>query len=1155
MFLYVLASLIAMTSSTWKIKVSNKTTLSIEPGVFYPLNIYLELTDEFTDQPYKALTNLSLSSEVLQTSEPFYELNSFLTLNYTVYIGVPCSSAESSHEVNFTLSNSDSFVFADPLKITVTSRSAPIAVSVQLLNTKISAGTFSMYYIYSPHLTNVDPITFTFANTTQSFSSVENKTMARYSQVTPRNFRGFFNASQETNLNQRYDISIDNKCYNLTNKTIEFSITTYKQKDISSYKTSIIKQFANFQRKDSEISFNLVIPISPTIVNCVAVTKTSEFPSGDAIRQGYLTEQSSPYEKYFNFFVRESQQNVAVTFRNLSTFRSYRIQCLVDDAVVNETERTSANITIGNFYKADIFVDTNPHPRMPFTTQCLTFQFGDVEGLDEFMPKMIDYCDNYFYRLGKKPSSMNGCVKCVERALPAEYTTDRGICIVSEEYCSTSYSGYMQYNVMNLKEMMRSTPDIQYYLGLKSLAELQKVVLEEDSFTHSEGYKNYIFGFPNTQENEGVSSSVNVVFKNNNTLNDFDCFVLDFDVTIPHTNLTREDFIGHSTEVFLPRKSASINNVNLTLRFKDEVFDNNIYPVIVKCFPLAFTDYRINESPTLLLNSFIRTNKTIPEDTQVPKKNCSDKSNALESECLNQKYYNVREFAAFNRDSLGMKPDTSALKENFLRLQYKFKKIKVIIEEEALRLNYKALSSSNFEQFLKQHVITTDLLKCCNCNEFPGYETCRVWKYQTMSNLTNTLANALNDTHNTSAFINSVRSLVNSQNKTEYYNSITLLYMAVYGLTTNPEAVQLQDLLLVHKLHDLLFSSYDALTQVESDVGAKNKENILYIMLSTSFNLIEISRFQSVYLSNGNNTDIKEPKFSSDPSLIEMYNKVNNISRMIIQQVSTASVSVIYNNNSVHLFKPSENKKETIFKIMNSHLRVEIGFNPFLLASSDPRIHYIGVTVYNVYPFLSEEDESTISHFVSITPFTNASAVDVEFIPKTDRPTIMFSSDYAETTPATEKYIKCIYIDSDHHGYVDMEKIESEIISADKTIVKCYLGRSGDVTIQRGYDGSTFKGWLIIAIIFVTVVVFVIALFVFAKKKAEQALRRKRVNLLDSGYKTIDSNDNSIEEGNGVNAHEHDNKSKSRSKSRNEDKKDKIKENIDAIKGYNIDDL
>ena len=57
------------------------------------------------------------------------------------------------------------------------------------------------------------------------------------------------------------------------------------------------------------------------------------------------------------------------------------------------------------------------------------------------------------------------------------------------------------------------------------------------------------------------------------------------------------------------------------------------------------------------------------------------------------------------------------------------------------------------------------------------------------------------------------------------------------------------------------------------------------------------------------------------------------------------------------------------------------------------------------------------------------------------------------------------------------------------------------------------------------------------------------MNLLDSGYKTIDSNENSaIEEGNYVNESVN---------VTNEGKdKDKIKENINKnIKGYNIDDL
>ena len=1175
MFLYVFALLITITSSsTWKIKIHNNTSLTIQPGVFYPINISLELTGDDNDddepiQPYKALTNLSLSSSsssTFQTSEPYYELNSFLTLNYTIYIGVPCSFTPSpspfAYNVDFTLSNNISFAFANTLSITIINRDTPISISVELLNTKISEGTFSMYYIYSPNLTNVDPITFTFTNTTQSYSSVENKTMQRYSQVKPRNFRGFYNATRQTDIPQQYTISIDNKCYILSKPYIEFTIGAYKQKDISSYKTSIIKQFANFKRNDNSISFDLIIPISPTIVNCVAVTKTSVFPSGDEIRRGYLTTQSSPYIKYFNYFIRNVQQNVTVSFTNLSTFRSYRIQCLVDDAVVNETERTSANITIGEFYNADIHVNTNPHPAMPFTTQCLTFQFGSDEGLTQFMPKMIDFCDNYFYTLSGMPSSMNGCVKCVERVLPEEHVHERSVCVVSEEYCASTYSGYIHYNVLSLKEMLRSTADVQYLLNLTALALLKDVIKEEDNFDKSAKYEDYIFGYPEIPDNIGVSSSVDVVFKNNNTLSDFNCYVLDFDVNIPHRNLTREDFIGHSTEIFLPRKTVSITNVNLTINFKDDVYDNNIYPIIVKCFPLAFIDHRINESPALLLNSFIRTNKTIPEDTQVPKKNCNDKNNTLESECLNLKYYQLREFTVFNGDGLTMKPDTTALKENFMRLQYKFQKIKVIVEEETLLLTYQNVSRSNIEMYLKQHVVITDLLKCCNCNKFPGYETCKMWKNKTMKNLTDSLMNVV-DTRNTSMFVESVLMYVNGLNETEYYNRVILLYMAVFGLTTNPEAIH--DVVAVYKLYELLYNAYEELTKVNSDTNMKYKENILYIMLSMSFNLVEISRFEMLDIGNNsvsssissdssvNDTDIEVPKFQSNKTLIEMYDNINHISRMIIQQVSTtSSLRIIYNNNLIHLFKSTHNQNEKISKRINDKLYVEIELNPYtLIHSVDPTmnndIRYIGVTVYNIYPFISEEDKSTITYFISVTPFTNASTTSIPAIPKSSRPTVMFSNTYDDTTPIKEKYTKCIYIDNEHVGVVDIDNIESEMLNSDESQIKCYLSRSGDVTIQRGYEIATYRGWIVILIIFVTVVAFVIALFVFAKKKAEQALKRKRVNLLDSGYKTIDSNENSaIEEGNYVNE----------SVNVTTEEKDKIKDNINKnIKGYNIDDL
>ena len=103
MFFYVLVFLFGIASSKWKIKFVNETyKLVLMPGEFYPIVIKLE-SDSTT--PYKAITNLTLEGEPVKTSEPYYELNSFLKTDYTIYIGVPCLTSVNKFQLNFTIDN------------------------------------------------------------------------------------------------------------------------------------------------------------------------------------------------------------------------------------------------------------------------------------------------------------------------------------------------------------------------------------------------------------------------------------------------------------------------------------------------------------------------------------------------------------------------------------------------------------------------------------------------------------------------------------------------------------------------------------------------------------------------------------------------------------------------------------------------------------------------------------------------------------------------------------------------------------------------------------------------------------------------------------------------------------------------------------------
>ena len=133
--------------------------------------------------------------------------------------------------------------------------------------------------------------------------------------------------------------------------------------------------------------------------------------------------------------------------------------------------------------------------------------------------------------------------------------------------------------------------------------------------------------------------------------------------------------------------------------------------------------------------------------------------NKKASECLNKKYYREREYLYAHKEDLFVNKDLITLKDNFLELNYKPKKLKVIIEEEKLHIlpEYTNITTSNFENYLKQYILVNELLKNCDCNSFPGYELCRNWKRSITSNLTDHLFGIINITNFTS-FINIIYS-------------------------------------------------------------------------------------------------------------------------------------------------------------------------------------------------------------------------------------------------------------------------------------------------------------------------------------------------------------------------------------------------------------
>lgn len=1115
MFFYVLLVLFGTISSKWKIKFVNDTNVSLEPGVFYPINIYLE-----TSTPYKAITNLNLTGGPIKTSESRYELNTFLKVNYTIYIGVPCSTAIGQYKLNFTIDNTKEFVFDKNLTINVIPRENPIDISVHLLNNKISAKTYSMYYILSYDLVNVDPISFTFTNNTPVNSAIENKKMPPYSTIIPRFFRGYYNATSETNVSQNYSVSIDNQCYRLLNQTISFSITPYKEKNITTYKTSIIKQFEAFERDQSSISFNLIIPISPTIVNCIAVANTSKFPSNDEIRNGHLTQQPTPYKKYFNYFIREAQQNITVKFEGLSSLRQYRIQCIVDSAVIHEPNRTSAIVTIGNFYNADIFIDTTPNPKLPIITQCMTFNFDGDIGLAEFNRKLIDYCENYFYSKYNKPSSLNGCVRCIKRNIPLENYNENGICIIGEEVCETKFQGNIVKDIQKLKEDLPNTKEIKFKLGINNISNLISSISESDQFEVENRYSEYIFGYTDILDNIIPNNSVDLTFKNTHTKKDFDCFLLDFTVNIPYKNLTKEDFIDNSIKIFLHKKQLdNLIETKLKVNFTDQIIDNNIYPIVVKCFPLAYTDYRLNESPNLLLNSFLKTNKTIPADTLVPKKDCEITKNKNESECLNKKYYRKREYLYVHKEDLFVNKDLITLKDNFLELNYKPKKLKVIIEEEKLHTlpEYTNITTNNFENYLQQYILVNELLKNCDCNLFPGYDLCRNWKRSITSNLTDHLFGIINIT-NFTTFINSTLLLLGSSEEDHYYNKTILLYITLYDLTTHPEAISKTNLKNIHKFTDFMFEAIHSLIKNNTETTIKHRENVLYIMLSTYFNLIEISRFESIYIKD--RPDIEHPKLISDSSLVNMYTKIHELLIMIMNQIklTSKSLQITYNRNYIYLFNSKYDIEETISRKIGDG-SVSIKLNPINLINEDKNktTQYISVIIFNIYPFLSEEDASTLGTFISINPLSSSGTINNYPIHQSFRPEITFENDYATDTPIEYKYIKCIFIDQNYTGKVDLSNIESDILNSEENNIKCLISRTGDLTLQRGYVISNYRVWIIISIIVLIVIGIGSILFCIAKKNVSKAMRKK-ITILDSGYKTIDSGEDeeTVEDNNNI---------------------------------------
>ncbi|MCQ2819014.1 MAG: hypothetical protein MJ252_17255 [archaeon] len=414
-FIICLFLLLGLSSSHWTVSVLNedgqKGEISLRPGKYTKIYLKFESSLKIDFPTFKGDVELDYdesdkSVNFIKTESSSYEIKSYLSKQYEVYIGFSYSQDVSALEgktFNMKFKGPTGLILDKNIYESFTVKILPkekLNFNLEYLLTKIPKGGYSAFKLKDT-LLNVDSFAMIFKPKSE-YSSIE---------ITPLNFPAFkskdaaydsYNGiigyyghkGQGSNGVFEFDITYDGESvYEVKEKTFSFEVTDETVKEMEDAdKKSIIASFSKETPEEmNTIEFSFEPPKGkyPSFISCSAFNLDI---SDESIEDIVAHSKTETYlHKYYTNIVT-SGERFHVKISELSRLFTYRIKCVYYPYL----SPTQNNIvfSVGRFLNSDIIDELRPSLPSNAPAQCATFNFGSAVNVESFNQNAVEYCQS-----------------------------------------------------------------------------------------------------------------------------------------------------------------------------------------------------------------------------------------------------------------------------------------------------------------------------------------------------------------------------------------------------------------------------------------------------------------------------------------------------------------------------------------------------------------------------------------------------------------------------------------------------------------------------------------------------------------------------------------------------------------------------------------
>ena len=432
---YLLLLLVLLTNSclcidsNWNMVVKNKLgkddPIVLKRGVFTKVTFIITHVDgkDLIDNSFDISDFVvTLEDKNIKTIENEYHIIPSTSLEYSTYIGLKCDSVvETDYQFSFKLKDVKYLVDSEKkesnLNIAQTNvkiDNTPISIEISPISEEIPQKSYRLFKIKNEiyNMENIKIKKDEIENENKLFEikDIEIKSFAERSIFdeneienhgilfdfpfgTSHSFNEFGN-----NTNTTFSLKIDSdKCqFDLTQNIFTISVTEKEASKLTDVeKEAIIVNTENITpKKDESINIQLetFIPVDSVVIECQL---SNDFSGENIVYNNYVAEAGK-------FVIR---------FDDLVAVSEYKAKCKFSTLTY---DKSSVEITIGNFEGADVITQLIPSRKYNRTPQCAEFVFNTKDNVKEFGSFAEKYCKKVMTKDEKILSRIMGSINCKE---------------------------------------------------------------------------------------------------------------------------------------------------------------------------------------------------------------------------------------------------------------------------------------------------------------------------------------------------------------------------------------------------------------------------------------------------------------------------------------------------------------------------------------------------------------------------------------------------------------------------------------------------------------------------------------------------------------------------------------------------------------------